>query len=235
MADHTRDMEVTSATPRSSRMIAPGLGTAAGLVYALPVQTGSVACPPAQEGRTYCLVQHAWAPAFVKLAAVVLAVWLLADLLTRVPAWHRRWRAGERVARRAHDHGRSAVLADDVLAAASWGIVPEARPAWQVAKPQPDERFARALSEQAPEPEPVLVPEPAAPPVAGIRALTAAERRERTRRGPEPCLRILDGEQVRSRKLRLGTDPALVVSCWSDATSARSLPDAVPVGAALSA
>ena len=227
-------MDVTRAIPRRSRTIVLGIGTAAGLVFALPVKTGSVACPPAQEGRVNCLIQNAWAPAFVKLAAAILVVWLVADLLARVPAWLRRWRAGERITRRAHDHGRSAVLTDGVLAAASWGIVPETKPAWRVVKAQSDERTAAALRDQVP---PAPVEEPPAPVawtpaarVEGIRALTAAERRSRTARGPSAHLRILDGDEVRSRRLRLGNDPALVVSCWSDATAARSLPDALPVG-----
>jgi hypothetical protein len=215
-------------------MIILGLGTAAGLALALPVQTGSVACPPAQEGRVNCLVQNAWAPAFVKLAATILVVWLLADLLARVPALYRRWRAGERVTRRAHDHGRSAVLSDGVLAAASWGIVPEAKPAWRVVKPQADEQAVRALRTQLPapaEPAPEPVTAVVAPRITGVRALGAEERGERFRRGPQPHLRLLHGAEVRSRKLRSGNDPALVVSCWSDATAARSLPDALPVGA----
>src|SRR5215213_10177681 len=113
-----RDMDVNRATQRWSRMTVLGIGTAAGLVFALPVKTGSVACPPAGEGRVNCLLQHAWAPAFVKLTAAILVAWLVADLLKRVPDMRRRWHAGERVTRRPHDHGREAVLADSVLAAA---------------------------------------------------------------------------------------------------------------------
>ena len=46
-----RDMDVNRATQRWSRTTVLGFGTVAGLVFALPVKTGSVACPPAGEGR----------------------------------------------------------------------------------------------------------------------------------------------------------------------------------------
>lgn len=215
-------MDVMRFTPGRSRTIDLGLGTIAGLALALPVETGSVACPPAQEGRTYCLVQQAWAPAALKLAAAILVVWLLGGLVRRVPGLYRRWRAGERVTRRAHDHGRTAVLADGVLAAASWGIVPEVRPAWRVVRA---EAVADVVAPR-PEPEPDPVPR-------GIHALTAAERRERFRRGPRPNLHVLDRDEIRTRRLRLANDPALVVACWSDASGARELPDELPVAAVI--
>jgi hypothetical protein len=215
-----------------------GLGTAAGLVFALPVKTGSVACPPAQEGRTYCLLQHAWAPAAVKLAAALLVTWLLADLLlVRLPALRARWRAGERLARHATDHGRGAVLGDSVLAAASWGIVPEPGRAisWRAVKPAPNPVAAAAFPARPPEqpvaPRIVLpVPPPHPVPAGTVRALTAADRAARQAGTLARRLRVLTSEDLRTRRLRLGTDPALVVSCWSDASSARALPDAVSTG-----
>lgn len=200
-----RDMDVTRVAQRWSRTIVLGIGTAAGLVFALPVKTGSVACPPAQEGRTYCLLQHAWAPAGVKLAAAIFVAWLLADLLlVRLPELRRRWTEGERIARRPSDHGRQAVLGDSVLAAASWGIVPERKPAWRVVKP--------------------AVPAPA---IAGVHALTATQRFARPAGPVAERVRILSRDEARSRRLRRGNDPALVVSCWSDASSAKALPDAI--------
>jgi hypothetical protein len=218
-----------------------GLGTASGLVFALPVKTGSVACPPAHEGRVNCLLQHVWAPAGVKFAAALLGVWLLSDLLTkRVPQMRLRWRDGERLARRATDRGREAVLGDSVLAAASWGIVPTPgkETAWRVVKPTPRAPARIVIPDPAPAPEPTPVaqaPEPAvAPgpaPVAGLRAITATERRTRSVGRLAHRLRVLTGDETRSRRLRLGSDPALVVSCWSDASSARTLPDGIVSGA----
>jgi len=205
-----------------------GIGTAAGLVFALPVRTGSVACPPAHEGRTNCLLQHAWAPAFVKVVAVVFAVWLLFELLAAVPRALRRWRSGERPIRRAADHGRDAVLGDTVLAAATWGIVPESRKAtWTVVRPIANPAAAAALAAApviAPAPEPVATGAAVPEPIRGVRALTAAERAARGGVGP---IRVLSAEESRVRRLRRGNDPALVVSCWSDASSARALPDEV--------
>lgn len=230
-------MEVVHATRRWSRMTVLGLGTAAGLVFALPVQTGSVACPPAREGRVNCLLQHAWAPAAVKLAAAIFLAWLLGELLFgRLPAAVRRWRAGERLTRRADDHGRAAVLSDGVLAAASWGIVPEAKPAWRVVKAEPNPALAAVL----PAPDPAPLPEPLAAlmhdqePVAevpvtfdGVRALGTLERRFRGA-APEPGrIRVLGDDEIRARRLRRAGDPALVVSCWSDASSAADVPDRV--------
>lgn len=209
-------------------MTALGLGTASGLVFALPVKTGSVACPPAHEGRTYCLVQHAWAPAGVKFAAAMLVVWLLSDfLLHRLPQMRLRWRDGERFARRRTDRGRDAVLGDTALAAASWGIVPTPgkEVAWRVVKPAPR---TPAPAQPTPEPAPVAqVPAPDFTPVAGVRAITAAERHARPVGPLASRLRVLSSDETRSRRLRLGSDPALVVSCWSDASSARALPDEI--------
>lgn len=231
------DMDVNRVTQRWSRMTVLGFGTVAGLVFALPVKTGSVACPPAGEGRVNCLLQHAWAPALVKLASVILAAWLLFELLSRVPELGRRYRSGERIARVPHDHGREAVLNDSVLAAATWGIVPEPRkPAFKVVRPAPNPALTAALklpavpAAEAPgpatAPAPPAVPAPAAP-ISGVRALNAGERFQRSRGRISSHLRVLTDEESRTRRLRRGTDPALVVSCWSDASSARTLPDGV--------
>jgi hypothetical protein len=194
---------------------------AAGLVYALPVQTRSVACPPAHEGRVNCLIQHAWAPAFVKVAAAMLIAWLVGDLLLhRLPAARIRWQRGERPVRRATDRGRGAVLADPVLAAANWGILPE-----------PGKAVAWTAASRE---EPVVVaavaePVPAAPPrdPDALCGLDEAARRARPHATLAGRLRILESEDVRTRKLRRGSDPALVVSCWSDLTAAQELPDGV--------
>jgi hypothetical protein len=225
-------MDVNRVTQRWTRMTVLGFGTVAGLVFALPVKTGSVACPPAGEGRVNCLLQHAWAPAFVKVAGAVLVMWLISELLTRMPGLVRRYRSGERIARLPHDHGRQAVLGDSVLAAATWGIVPEPKPSWRVVRPEPNPALASALTvpavpvDEAPEPEPAPAPA-AAIPIPGVRALNAAERFQRSQGRITRNVRVLTDEESRTRRLRRGTDPALVVSCWSDASSARALPDAV--------
>ena len=196
-------MDVISASPRVARMAVSGVGLAAGLVFALPVKTGSVACPPAHEGRAYCLLQHAWAPAAMKVVAAVFVAYILAELLLhRLPRARAHWRSGERLARRRTDHGRGAVLADPVLAAANWGIVPTP---------------GREVAWSAPVP---VVP---VAPRTGLRALTLAERTERPAGPLDRHLHILGTEETRARRLRRGTDPALVVSCWSDATAAREL------------
>jgi hypothetical protein len=192
-------MDVTSVSQRLARMAVTGVGLAAGLVFALPVKTGSVACPPAHEGRAYCLVQHAWAPAAMKVVGALFVAFLVCEIvLVRLPGALRRMRGGERLVRRATDHGRAAVLADPVLAAANWGILPESgrEVAWT--------------------PRPVVAR-------TGLRALTLAERTERPAGPVDRHLRILGGEETRTRRLRRGSDPALVVSCWSDATAAREL------------
>lgn len=229
-------MEVTRATQRWSRMTVLGLGTAAGLVLALPVETGSVACPPAREGRVNCLIQNAWAPAAVKLAAVIFVAWLLGELLFgRLPAMIRRFRSGERLTRRTTDHGRQAVLGDGVLAAASWGIIPEPKAAWRVVKAEPNPAVAEAFADA---PAAIVLPEPAMAPPAqqdppeepardGVRALGGLERRFRGAAPGPGRIRILGDEEIRVRRLRRAGDPALVVSCWSDASSARDVPDHV--------
>lgn len=241
-------MDVTRGTHRWPRMAVLGLGTAAGLVLALPVRTGSVACPPAREGRVNCLLQHAWAPAAVELFGAILVTWLVADVvLHRLPGWLARWRAGERPVRRATDHGREAVLTDAVLNAATWGIVPEPghERRWHAVKPAANPRAADALAHLLERPAPGAVPaqpepglripapgpprkEPGPEIVPGVRALTSAERVARQRLAPGPRIEILDSTAQRGgRRLRLAGDPALVVACWSDAASARALPDAV--------
>jgi hypothetical protein len=199
-------MDVTSATPRKARMAITGVGLAAGLVFALPVKTGSVACPPAHEGRAYCLVQHAWAPALIKVVAAVFVAHLLGELVLRtLPAMRARWRRGERLVRRETDRGRGAVLADPVLAAANWGIVPE--PGRIVTwTPAAERELVPALSERT-----------------DLHALTLAERSAHPAGPLSEHLRVLDSGETRTRKLRRGTDPALVVACWSDASAAREL------------
>jgi hypothetical protein len=241
-------MDVTRDSPRKARIAALGLGTVAGLVFALPVKTGSVACPPAGEGRTYCVLQHAYAPAGVKLAAALLVVWLLCELVfIRLPALRIRWAAGERLVRREDGHGHAAVAADPILAAANWGIVPERKTAWRVVRPQPSRAAAAAvaalepvaeetLDERVRWPGPIDPPDPSATPVAipgpvdGVHVLSAAERVTRSTGRHGRHIHILTAEEARGRRLRRGSDPALVVSCWSDASSARALPDAVRDG-----
>jgi len=192
-------MDVISASPRLARMAVSGVGLAAGLVFALPVKTGSVACPPAHEGRAYCLLQHAWAPAAMKVVGALFVAVLVGELVFgRLPGVLRRLRGGERLVRRETDHGRAAILADPVLTAANWGILPETgrEVAWT---------------------------RPVAAPRIGLHALTLAERLERPAGPLERHLRVLGGEETRTRKLRRAADPALVVSCWSDATAARGV------------
>jgi hypothetical protein len=195
-------------------MAISGVGLAAGLVLALPVRTGSVACPPAHEGRVNCLLQHAWAPVAMKVAAALFVSFLVSELVLRkLPALRVRWRRGERLVRRESDQGRGAVLADPVLAAANWGIVPE--PARRVKWAAPGAEAALVAA------EPVF-PAPAAP-RTGLRALTLAERLEHPSGPLAEHLRILDTDATRTRLLRRAADPALVVSCWSDAAMAKEL------------
>jgi hypothetical protein len=123
-----------------------------------------VACPPANEGRVNCLVQHAWAPAFVKVTACLLAAYVLHELLmVALPSALRRMRSGERLARRSHDHGRQAVLTDPVLAAANWGVVPEPRRRAR-RRQEPAPVVVPALPDFAPDAQPVRAPAFAAAP-----------------------------------------------------------------------
>jgi hypothetical protein len=120
------------------------------------------------------------------------------------------------------DRGRGAVLADPVLAAANWGIVPEpARAVRWTPAPAPATHVPaaeRELLPVAPSPAPMV-----SAPRIGLHALTLAERLARPAGPLDRHLRILDGDETRSRRLRLGSDPALVVSCWSDASAAKEL------------
>lgn len=213
-----------------------GLGTFAGLVFALPVKTGSVSCPPQREGRVQCLINEAWAPAAIKLAAVIFAFWLLGEIVfRRVPALRRRWAEGERLVRHEDGMGHDVVVADPLLAAANRGIVPERRARWRVVRAEPSPEAAAAVAAAAaaphriawPEPEPQL-PVPASAP--GVHALNAEERFARSSGSHGSRISILTADETRGRRLRRGIDTALVVSCWSDATSARSLPDDVRLG-----
>src|SRR3954447_8534191 len=184
-------MDVNSVSPRLARMAVTGVGLAAGLVFALPVKTGSVACPPAHEGRAYCLLQHAWAPALMTVIACVVGAMIIGEVLLRkLPAIRVRWRKGDRLVRREDDRGREAVLADPVLTAANWGIAPE--PAKTVAWRPAAERELLA-------------------PRTGLRALTLAERQASPAGPVQSHLHVLDAEETRTRVLRRGNDPALVV------------------------
>lgn len=205
-------MDVTSASPRKAWIAISGVGLAAGLVLALPVRTGSVACPPAHEGRVNCLLQHAWAPAAMKVVVALFVAFVFGDLLLhRLPALRIRWRGGERLVRHVSDRGRGAVLADPVLAAANWGIVPE-----------PAKVVEWAPAAEAP---------PVAAPRTALRALTLAERLERPAGPLAEHLRVLGGDETRTRRLRRAADPALVVSCWSDASVAKELDSELGVSA----
>jgi hypothetical protein len=232
-------MDVARDKSRLARIAFLGLGTLAGLVFALPVKTGSVSCPPQGEGRVQCLINEAWAPAGIKLAAAVFVVWLIGELLVfRLPALRRRWVEGERIVRREDGMGHDVVSSDPLLAAANRGIVPERKARWRVVQAPPSATAAAAVAAALPEqrmpwpdPEPRLAvpaprsePVPVPEPVAGVRALGVAER---AARGRVRRLHVLSADEVRGRRLRRGTDPALVVSCWSDASSARALPDEV--------
>lgn len=238
-------------------MAALGLGLLSGLVFALPVKTGpdAVSCPAPGEGRAYCVLQQAYAPAGVKIAVALLAAWLLHDLLFRwVPAMRRRWAAGERLVLREDGMGHDVVVADPLLAAANRGVMPDRRRTWRVAKARPSAPAAAAIARAAgaagaaeprPErmpwtdPDPRLVvpaaaedsppaPEPARAPL--VRALDAGQRSARSTGRHGRQMRVLGADEARGRHLRRGNDPALVVSCWSDATSARDLPDEVRAG-----
>lgn len=213
-ADNEGDMDVARIAPRVARMAFLGAGTLAGLVLALPVRTGSVACPPVREGRVNCLVQHAWAPAFVKLAAALLVAYLLHDALClRLPAAVRRWRTGERVIRRGRGFGREAVLADSVLAAASWGVVPKSRrrllrrhePSGPIVVSAPAAlasagRPTPASAVAEPESEPVATapePEPSARRAAGPPPLSAFDRLLARAVASEPVLAESEPEPLR--------------------------------------
>lgn len=212
VADNGGDMDVARIASRVARMAFPGAGLVAGLVLALPVRTGSVACPPAREGRVNCLVQHAWAPAFVKLAAALLVAYLLHDALCRrLPAAVRRWRAGERVIRRGRGFGREAVLADSVLAAASWGVVPESR--------------RRLLRRHEPS-GPIVVAAPPAAPAPAVRPTPAPASAEPETVAPEPGARPAAG------RLPLSAFDRLLARAVAEEAPAEHLPSAAEPGAA---
>lgn len=104
------------------------VGLAAGLVLALPVDLSGAGCPPPGEGRNMCLVQDHWAPALTTVALCLAGAWLLADLLfVRLPELRRGDRPRKPPRR---GHGRDAIEADEVLRAATWGVLPapERRP-----------------------------------------------------------------------------------------------------------
>lgn len=99
-------------------------GLAIAAVIVLPMDLSGAGCPPAGEGRNMCLVQHAWAPAITTVALCLLLAWLLAELLFVRLA---DLRAGNRRRRHPRDHGREALERDEVLRAASWGVLPPPR------------------------------------------------------------------------------------------------------------
>jgi len=97
-------------------------GLAAGLVLALPLDLSGAGCPPAGEGRNMCLVQETWAPALTTVALCLAGACLLANLLlVRLPERLRGERPRKPPRR---GHGREALESDDVLRAATWGVLP---------------------------------------------------------------------------------------------------------------
>jgi hypothetical protein len=161
-------------------------GLVAGLSFALPVDTAGQACPPAGEGRNMCVLQQAWAPAFTTVALCVVLAWLLAELLVvRLPAW----RAGERRRKPSrHGYGREAVEADDVLRAASWGVLPPPRRR----APKPAVTVA-AVTGAAPDVHPVVRP------------------LDRTAPQARRAIQVVRGNKVEA-------DQAVLVACWDAAT-----------------
>lgn len=101
------------------------LGLGVGLLLALPVDLSGAGCPPAGEGRNMCLVQESWAPALTTVALCLAGGWVLADLLfVRLPELCRGDRPRKPPRR---GHGREAIEADEVLRAATWGVLPPPR------------------------------------------------------------------------------------------------------------
>lgn len=115
-------MPVSVRIPQLAFLLA---GLAAGLLLALPVDLSGAGCPPAGEGRNMCLVQESWAPALTTIALCLAGSWLLSDLLfVRLPELRRGDRPRKPPRR---GHGREAIEADEVLRAATWGVLPPPR------------------------------------------------------------------------------------------------------------
>lgn len=175
---------------RLPHLILLAIGLAGGLLLALPVDLAGTDCPPPGEGRNLCLLQEAWAPAFTTVGLSVLLAWMLAELLfRRVP----EWRAGERPRKPPRrGHGREAIEADQVLRAASWGVLPPPR------RPEPTPAITVAAIAGGPPELRAVRPldRPAPPEGRGVRII------DRPRRPSEP-------------------DQALIVACW-DAVTRRS-------------
>ena len=161
-----------------------GLGL--GLVLALPIDLTGAGCPAPGEGRNMCLVQDHWAPALTTVALCLAGAWMLAELvLVRIPEMLRGDRPRKPPRR---GHGRDAIEADEVLRAATWGVLPA--PPRRARRPQVT---VAAIAGGRPELR-VVRPDERPRPPAG-----RTPRRVRARRAP-------------------GTDREVLAACWDAAT-----------------
>lgn len=98
-------------------------GAAIGLALVLPVRDVGARCPAEGEGLGMCVVQKAWAPAFVVFCACMIAAALLWTLLfERAPLVWRRVRRGERPVRRTPAPAAPPYDDDPFLLAATRGV-----------------------------------------------------------------------------------------------------------------
>ncbi|UGS37818.1 hypothetical protein [Capillimicrobium parvum] len=174
----------SSRRPPHLAFLLAGLGL--GLVLALPIDLSGAGCPAPGEGRNMCLVQDHWAPALTTVALCVAGAWLLAGLLLdRIPELRRGDR--RRMPPR-RGHGRDAIEADEVLRAATWGVLPP--PPRRARRPQ----VTVAAIVGGPSELRVVRPGERPRPPAG-----RTPRRVRARRAP-------------------GTDREVLAACWDAAT-----------------
>jgi hypothetical protein len=102
-------------------LLVAGLGV--GLLLALPVHDVHNRCPPSGQGYGWCAVQKAWLPTgLVILAALLVAQFVAALLLVRLPVLWRRLRSGERPVRMTRAQEDPPYNKDPFLLAATWGV-----------------------------------------------------------------------------------------------------------------
>lgn len=98
-------------------------GVGLGMLVALPVDDVTNRCPARGEGYEFCYVQKALLPSIlIVLAGGLLAQWLAAVLLVRLPAYISRVReVGERRAGEPESREEPPYARDPFLLGATWG------------------------------------------------------------------------------------------------------------------